>query len=566
MKIINLIQGTPEWHAHRAQHRNSSEAPIMLGTFPNLTRTELLKVRATGIERDITWFLQKIFDDGHRFEALARPLAEQIVGEELYPCVGVLEGTLFSASLDGLTMMGNTAFEHKTLNATLRGIMVDGCKGEDLPIYHQLQMEQQLMVSGAERVLFMASKWDAKGGLIEERHCWYTSNTELRTKIIAGWEQFEADVAAYVPEAVTPAPVGRAPDELPALRIELTGMVTASNLAEFKAGALAVLGSINRDLQTDEDFASAEQTVKWAKGVEDKLAAAKQHALSQTASIDELFRTIDAVSDETRRVRLELDKLVKAEKERRRAEIVAAGVEQVRQHYASLNEVLGEHALAAPGGMTHFIADAIKGKKSLASMKDAVATAVAQAKIDANQDADAIRANVAVLAEFAAHAHLFADRVSLCRTKTPDDLRNLAKARIAEHQEREQARLDAERERIRAEEQAKLQREQEEAARLAQCAPVAAPAPAPQPVAAAPVATAVAPAAASGERIRLGQINAALAPLSITAAGLASLGFHPVGNERAATLYDMADLAGICRSLAVVIAEAPVRAAQKAAA
>src|SRR5690606_27899364 len=126
--------------------------------------------------------------------------------------------------------------------------------------------------------------------------------------------------AAYQPEEAAPAPVvGRAPDQLPSLHIEVTGMVTASNLAEFKASAMAVLGSINRDLQTDEDFADAEQTVKWCKGVEERLDAAKSHALSQTASIDELFRTIDSVSAEARRIRLELDKLVTREKENRRA-------------------------------------------------------------------------------------------------------------------------------------------------------------------------------------------------------------------------------------------------------
>ena len=57
--------------------------------------------------------------------------------------------------------------------------------------------------------------------------------------------------------AAAPVPTGKAPDQLPALRVDLKGMVTFSNLAEFKAGAMRVLGAINRDLQTDEDFADA---------------------------------------------------------------------------------------------------------------------------------------------------------------------------------------------------------------------------------------------------------------------------------------------------------------------
>ena len=535
MKIVNLIQGTPDWHAHRAQHFNASDAPAMMGCSPYKSRAQLVRERATGVPPEIDPVTKRRFDAGHRFEDLARPVAESIIGEELYPCVGT-DGRL-SASFDGLNLAGDIAWEHKTLNDDLREAMAAGCTGADLPLHYQVQMEQQLMVSCAERVLFMASKWDGEV-LIEERHCWYTPDPELRARIIAGWEQFEADVAAYQPEVIASAPAGRAPEALPALRIELTGMVTASNLAEFKAGAMAVLGSINRDLQTDEDFADAEQTVKWAKGVEDKLAAAKRHALSQTASIDELFRTIDAVSEETRRVRLELDKLVKAEKERRRAEIVAAGVEQVREHYAGINASLGEHALHIPAALPVTIGEAIKGKKSLASMKDAVATTVAQVKIDANQAADSVRACVAVLAEFADHDHLFADRVELCRTKAPDDLRNLAKARVAEHQEREAARLEAERERIRAEEAAKL----------------AVPAPAPAPVAAAPApqsatAASVAPAVTTSATIKLGEINALIAPLAITADGLAQLGFQPVGTERAAKLYAADQVGPICLAL-----------------
>src|SRR5690606_4233062 len=198
-----------------------------------------------------------------------------------------------------------------SMNQALRDCMVDGCTGADLPKHYRVQMEQQLLVAGAGRALFMASKWNDDGELVEERHCWYTSDPELRELLVAGWKQFEADVAAYQPEEPATAPVvGRAPEQLPALHIEVTGMVTASNLREFQHQAMAVLGSINRDLQTDEDFANAEQTVKWCKGVEERLDATKAHALSQTASIDELFRTIDTVSAEARRIRLELDKLV----------------------------------------------------------------------------------------------------------------------------------------------------------------------------------------------------------------------------------------------------------------
>ncbi|MDV3469048.1 hypothetical protein RZA67_09930 [Stenotrophomonas sp. C3(2023)] len=595
MIIVSLVQGTPEWHVHRAVHLNASEAPVMLGEFPTITRAQLLKVRATGVAQEISWFLQKIFDDGYRFEALARPLAEEIIGQDLYPCVGK-SGSL-SASFDGLTLLQDIVFEHKTLNATLRSALtaiadeVASSRPEDeavrdhLPLQYQIQMEQQLAVSGAERALFMASKWTDEGELIEELHCWYYPNPDLRARIVAGWAQFEADVCSYQVVQVAEPVVGKAPDQLPALRIELTGMVKSSNLADFRQNAMAVLGAINRDLRTDTDFADAEQTVKWAKEVEGKLEAAKDHALSQTADIDALFRTLDDVKAEARRVRLELEKLVTKRKDERRIEIVQAGRSDVQAHYEQINATLGQHAIAFPvQAVTNELGAVIKGKRSFSAMEDEVSATAANIKIAASQQAERIRGNVAILNEHALHAFLFQDRVQLCAGKAPEDLRNLVAARIAEHQKAEQERLEAERARIRKEEEdraARLQQEKEaQAARDAAAAAEAAkPAPAPEPVAqpaaAAPAATqkshvqavadlvgdrpvAPATAAADGKRIKLGEINDLIGPLSISAEGLRQLGFDPVSTERGAKLYAADQVPAMCEQMIRVLRAAAI--------
>ncbi|WP_206515414.1 lambda-exonuclease family protein [Xanthomonas arboricola] len=596
MKMVNLIQGTPEWHAHRATHLNASDAPAMLGCSPYKTRAQLVREVATGIGEDYDDATLQRFADGHRYEALARPIAEQIIGEDLYPCVGT-EGK-YSASFDGLTLLEETAFEHKSLNNDLRACMRDEGNGWGLPKHYQVQMEQQLLVSGAARVLFMASKWNGDE-LVEERHCWYASDTALRAELVAGWEQFEADVAAYEHvEKAEPAVSGRAPETLPSLHIAVTGMVTASNLAEFKASAMAVLSGINRDLQTDDDFANAEQTVKWCKGVEERLEATKQQILGQTADIDAVFRTMDDVAAEARRVRLELDKLVKVEKDNRRTQIVANGVQAVRDHYASINAGLDAHALAVPASLQADIGAVIKGKKSISSMQDAVGTAAANAKIAASQQAERVRANVRVLEmEMGTFAGLFHDRVQLCATKSPEDLRNLITARINEQQRVDEQRLEAQRENIRQEEAAKLAREQQEreeaqrradaqaeAARNAAAAPApaaAAPAPAvvsapaPAPVAAAPadlspalaqaVKSLATPAPAQVVLIKLGDINAKIAPLTITADGLAQLGFMPVTIERASKLYDAAKLPAMFSAMQQVFARAAADSYQQAA-
>lgn len=573
MKTLNLVQGTPEWHQHRATHFNASDAPAMLGVSPYKTRAQLVREHATGITPEVDAATERRFADGHRFEALARPLAEEIIGEDLFPCVG--EDGALSASFDGLTMLWDTAWEHKTLNNDLRELVWAG-DDSHLPEHYRVQMEQQLMVSGAERVLFMASKWEGNT-LIEERHCWYAGDPQLRERIIAGWEQFAADVFSYKPEAAAvAASVAKPVEGFGTLSLRVEGRVLASNLDAFRADAEAFIARLPKpaDLRDDQDFADAEQAVKACSEAETRIKAAKDAALAQMADVDAVLRTADVIAETVHAARLALDKVVKAEKERRRGEIVEHYVGHVRAHVESINATLGAHAISLPASLRTDIAGAAKGKKTLGSITDACDEAAANAKISASQQAERIRACIVVLDEHAEHAHLFADRVQLCASKSPDDLRNLITARVAEHQRREAARLEAERERIRQEEAARLEREQREREAEQRRAEIdeqkraeferqqndAAKA-----AEAKELDTALAPAVASlakhasaaadrpCARIKLGEINAAIAPLSITAEGLAQLGFNPVAQERAAKLYDASRLAEMLNAMASVL-------------
>lgn len=577
MKTLSLQQGSAEWHEHRRTHWNASDAPAMLGISPYKTRAELLREYATGIAPEINEATQRRFDAGHRYEALARPLAEEIIGEELYPCVGVA-GRL-SASFDGITLLEETIWEHKTLSESLRGCMRDQGNGADLPEHFRAQLEQQLMVSGAERALFMATVWD-RDFLTESRHCWYASEADLRARIVAGWAQFEVDLAAYkAPPPATAAPVAAPVSGFGVLALRVEGSVLASNLDAFRAGADAFLARLPKpsELQTDQDFVDADAAVKACADAEDDIKAAKKQAIAQMADVDAVLRMADAVADSIRSARLALDKAVTSEKERRRAELVQAGIDAVWAHYIELNTTLGEHALRCSQSTQREIGESIKGLKTLASMRDKIDAAVANAKIAASQQAEKVRANVAVLAEVD-HPMLFADRVVLCATKAPDDLRRLAQARVAEHLEREERRAKLQAEEAARIEQARVQAEidaQKDAERRAEvdraeggikgpgffCEPCT-----PAPQAEPPPYEARTPGFAStppsqGPRIRLGEINALIAPLSISAEGLAQLGFNPVATDKAAKLYDASRFDAIKAALVGVISRAALRAA-----
>ena len=103
-----LVQGSPEWHQFRFEHDGASEAPAMLGLDDNVSRSELLRAKHTGIAKEFSEFVQtRILDHGHEVEVLARPIADKLIGDELYPSVWSY-GRL-SDSCDGLTMDGSTA-------------------------------------------------------------------------------------------------------------------------------------------------------------------------------------------------------------------------------------------------------------------------------------------------------------------------------------------------------------------------------------------------------------------------------------------------------------------------
>ncbi|MBT9234262.1 YqaJ viral recombinase family protein [Pseudomonas sp. MG-2] len=538
MQVHNVQQGTPEWHALRSSYFTASEAPAMMGASKYQTRNDLLALKKTGIVPEVTPQQQAIFDRGHATEELARPLVEEMIGEELYPIVGT-SGNLL-ASMDGATMLGDTLFEHKLWNATLAAAVLAG----ELEPHYYWQLEQQLLVSGAERVIFVCSDGTRDNFV----HMEYRPVAGRREQLVAGWAQFEEDLGAFEVKEAKVEVIGAAPDQLPALRIEVTGMVTASNLDAFKSHALEVFSNINTELKTDQDFADAEKTVKWCSEVEDKLKAAKEHALSQTESIDALFKAIDDIAAEARRKRLELDKLVKSRKDSIRTEIVMDSAKALQDHIDQIDATLGGR-IRMPKVHANF-AEAIKGKRTIDSLNEAAGAELARAKIEASRIGDLIRLNIASLNELAAnHKFLFHDAQDLVQ-KANDDLVALIKVRINEHEQAEQKkRDDAELARQQAEQQAAQQeqaqphvQEQQETQQVAKAEPV----PAATPITSA--AQAAQQAADDGRRIKLGDISATLG-FTLTADFLASLGFEAVAQERSAKLYRASDFEAICTAL-----------------
>ena len=424
MHTINVQQGTQEWHDLRRQYFTASQAPAMMGVSPYQSRDSLLQYHAYGIDQTVTEKQQRVFDRGHETEALARPIAEEVIGEDLFPVVGTenIDGLALMASFDGITVLEDTIWEHKQYNEKLFNQVEQG----HIPEYIAIQLEHQLLVSGAEHVFFMVSD----GTTDCWTHMYYYSSQSLQHKIIRGWKQFAEDLKNYKPQQHQEKPRGQATsDRLPALAIEITGRVTSSNLQTYKASAQQFIDAISTDLQTDQDFADAEQNVKACKKAEEALEHEKQRALNQTADISELLNELERIKSQFASKRKELDKQVKSRKEQIKMEIIRDYSNQLQEHIQQINDSLG--LVTLPRIESDF-AGALKNKRTINSLHENASQELAKRKIEANEFAEKIKPNLDTYDNIdEAHKHLFADLQQIC-TKEPEDFRLLVDKRISE--------------------------------------------------------------------------------------------------------------------------------------
>ena len=494
----------------------------MMGCSPYETRAALLRRKVTGITEEPDAARQRLFERGHEAEAAARPIAETIIGEELYPATmtAEIEGLPLLASLDGLTMDGTLGWEHKLMSERIIRALDE--TGEP-PMDHVWQMEQQLLVSGAECVHY----WYSDGGH-DYRSVIYRSKPERRKALIEGWRQFQRDLQD--PQATNfrpePEPVQAKPVEgFGTLVLRVEGRVLASNLDAFRAGADAFLARLPKpsDLKDDQDFADAEAAAKACSEAESRIKAAKEQAIAQMADVEAVLRTADTVAEAVRQARLALEKAVKTRKEQIRADLVQQAVQRVRAHYQAIAADLGDYAPGIPASLTADLGAVIKGKKSLQSMADALDAEVARYKIDADELARFVRANMAVVSQaIEEHGNLWPDAPRLCRELSEEALRGIIAQRVAEHQERQRKRAEAQPQEIKG--------------GGAGCAFV--PGGGTAVPAGYPMAAAATSAANAGNgpltrgagsipatpHLTIGQINAAIHPLRIDEAGLAELG------------------------------------------
>lgn len=551
MKIHDLQQGSPEWKAFRLTHHGASEAAAMLGLSKKTKRSELLRMKHTGSPKEFSdWVQVNILDYGHEVEAMARPIIEDLIGEDLYPvtCSNDDTGGILSASCDGLTIGYDTAFEHKQWNAELAASVAGGV----LPEEHMPQCQQIMLVTGAKRVIFTVSDGTPENCV----HVEVLPDPAWFVRIEASWAHFDRDLADYVLPEAAPVIVAEAVQALPAVSVQISGQITVKeNFNVFEVALRNFLeNKLIREPQTDQDFADLDLQIKTLKKAEEALNSAETMMLAQIQTVDEAKRQKDMLFKLTRDNRLMAEKLLESEKTRRRAEKVETARKAYVAHVTELQREIVGVRMDVP---TPDFAGVIKGLKTLDSMQDKLDTALANSKLAADQQAAEYRTKLGWLEVNAAeYRALLADLQQLI-AKPFDDFKLAVTTRIDAHKKAEAERLEVDRARIRKEEADRLEREAEDAAAIVPLHPANAgtptflgmdmAAPAVELVTTSPQCAAH--SRPLGPTMKLGQINERLAPIALTADGLATLGFPHAAADKAAKLYLAHDFPRICAAL-----------------
>ena len=524
VEYLDALQGSDEWMAWRARRFGASDAPAMLGLSKNETRNELLHRLHTGIQKEFSPFVQdRVIDHGHAVEAAIRAHIEEILGEELSPVTCGRRGTKLSASADGLTMGREIGWENKQWAQAL----ADEVSAGRVPDSHMPQCQQVLLVTGASKLLFSVTDGTPAGTV----WCWVHPDQAWFDRILRGWSQLERDLQDYVPQPAAPA-VSAAPlEHLPAVSVQVSGaLAVASNLADFGVRLKAFIARMPANPSTDQEFVDTEAACKRLREAQAAIERAVDGALASIADVNELRRIGGEMAEAARAAALAGEKVVKSRKDELRAAEVERGRSSLAAYVAELDAELGGRYMPPP--LVDF-GLAIKGLKTLESIRNAIDTTLAQAKIAASTMSGRIAENLKTIDAAGPESKaLFADRAALV-LKDPEAVAAIVSGRLAEHKSAEERKLDA----ARADERAK-------AAAAATPAPPAAPTASP-----APVQTAAQPAAPTdGPARRLADINAALG-WTMTAAQVEALGIKTI-RKNVTVLVPASEIPALKRAMA----------------
>ena len=255
--ILKLVQGTPEWLAHRLKYRNASETPAVLGVSPWQTPYQLWLERTGRGKRPVTAAMRR----GTELEPAARAAYEKLTGLVMEPLV-LVEGE-YSASLDGITLEGDLILEVKCPMKGRDSELWKAAQAKELPEHYFWQVQHQLMVAGA--ALAHVYVFDGEHGVLLEQR----PQPERWEKIRAEWDAFWKFITQDSPPPLSARDTRERDDA--AWRDAAAAYLRAKQQAEVSAAALEEARTALAALAShpSESGAGVSVTQFWKKGAVD---------------------------------------------------------------------------------------------------------------------------------------------------------------------------------------------------------------------------------------------------------------------------------------------------------
>ena len=272
---------------------------------------------ATGITKDVDAATQARFDNGHRTEKLSRALAADIIGDDHAPISAASDDDYLSANLDVITFLSNIGYEHKDWNEKLAASVRNGV----VPSSHAWQLDQQIYVGDLEYVLFVVSD-GTKERFVS--HKYYPNQTRI-DMLLAGWKDFDTDLAAYVPPEVVPEVIAAPIKDLPPLPTRWM-VCTYRPTRAMTSNRHPALVEQPAQAETDQ---TADLDALCKKLNSRGTMCAGALAVGEIKDVDAFCRDLKELSEIMRQARISGEKAVTSEKKRASEDFVQGEVDYV---------------------------------------------------------------------------------------------------------------------------------------------------------------------------------------------------------------------------------------------
>jgi putative phage-type endonuclease len=157
VKLLDLVQGSEEWHNWRRPRIGASECAAIMGKDPYKTPYGAWLRKVHGEEN---WTNEDI-ERGKTLEIKARDWISKEIGIEFTPICGESEERPWQiASLDCYWSDGDSFISGEIKCPRLKKILE--IQETEIPLYWLWQMQHQMSVSGAQRMFFLAYSEETK--------------------------------------------------------------------------------------------------------------------------------------------------------------------------------------------------------------------------------------------------------------------------------------------------------------------------------------------------------------------------------------------------------------------